>query len=173
MALRKALDVVFCCYFVFQIPSTVLLDTQALFPSWVYPQWLQNMQVSYVEGFRDPYMADPSSFPWFMATCVVEFSLEIPFFFIAAYAYFYGAQRCPWIRLPSLMYSVHTATSVLAVNFTTWLHDFTVYKVPGPRDATERIRLICVYGFFFVVCVLNIFDTCLSSAYRGDKMKTI
>ncbi|XP_046333089.1 sigma intracellular receptor 2-like [Haliotis rufescens] len=172
MGLRTALDVVFCGYFVFQIPSTVLFDTQALFPSWVYPQWLKNMRLSYLKDFRDPYMADPSSFPWFMATCAVEFSLEIPYFFVAAYAYFYGARRCPWIRLPSLMYSVHTATSVLAIIFTTWLHDFTLYKVAGPRDVTERMRLICVYGFFFVVCVLNILDTCFSSAYNRDKEKT-
>jgi hypothetical protein len=79
-------------------------------------------------------MAAPFA-PWFKALICAELALQLPFFFAASYAF---AKRRNWIRIPALIYGVHTATSLLPI-----LAELaTSPKVPS--DAA-RVQLLALY----------------------------
>jgi EXPERA (EXPanded EBP superfamily) len=100
-------------YFVTHIPTSLLIDLQALFSD-LYPEFLRAfMREQYISKFGDYLMADPPI--WLKALIGFEV-LQIPFFFIATYALVYKKN---WIRIPSIIYSSHvvTAVSVILTDF--------------------------------------------------------
>ncbi|RUS87831.1 hypothetical protein EGW08_004430 [Elysia chlorotica] len=107
----RVLDYVFFIYFLAQIPSTIFFDTQGVYPEWLYPSFnktqlgdpleqppprlllisvhpqLQSMKAHYLETYRDPFLADAWEHPWYLAVCLTEHYIEVPFFFWATFAY--------------------------------------------------------------------------------------
>ena len=64
--------------------------------------------------------------PWFLGLAVNEVFLQLPFFFVGAYAFILGKA---WIRMPALIYGVSTATTLVPI-FAEFLSQ------PGPHQKT-------------------------------------
>ena len=100
-------------YFVTHIPISLLVDLQALFIDF-YPEFLKEfVRVQYISKYGDYLMADP---PIWMKALIGFEVLQVPFFFIAAYAIVFKKN---WIRIPSIIYSSHvvTAVSIILTDF--------------------------------------------------------
>lgn len=50
--------------------------------------------------------------PWFKGLAANEIFVQLPFFFVGAYAFMTGKQ---WITMPALVYGVSTATTLLPI----------------------------------------------------------
>ncbi|XP_046563281.1 sigma intracellular receptor 2-like [Haliotis rubra] len=163
--LRRSLDTLFIAFYVFEAVSTIFFDTQQLLPSYLYPKPLTDLFQWYTQHFRDPYMANARNMPWFASFCIVEFITHIPFFFFAIYAYYKGPSKCPWIRIPVIMYCVQIITFVTAVEAGVFFDDFSKSKLLAPRNLGERLKLGTNYSLFFFVPLTNLLDALFSSAY--------
>ncbi|KAJ1490735.1 transmembrane protein 6/97 [Baffinella frigidus] len=103
---------VFQFFFASHIPATILLDSQARFPSMLkmYPAAVVQTAKWYCETFGDPLM---SNMPvWFKALVGLEVAFELPFFFAALYAL---RTRKNWIRIPAIIYASHTVTALVPI----------------------------------------------------------
>lgn len=117
MAIR-VLEIIFFLYFASHIPITLFIDMQALLPKYVYPQmvsasvkkvdssststrrvcvfsWrqlhlrqLKDVLEWYSADFKDPMVTEPPE--WFKSFVFCEALVQLPFFPIAAYAFFKG-----------------------------------------------------------------------------------
>ena len=88
----------------------------AVLPKRWVPAFAQRLLAWHVESTGDPLMAPivhgtPVA-PWFQALIYGELALQLPFFFVAVYAFW---RRLNWIRMPALAYGVHTATTLLPI----------------------------------------------------------
>ncbi|XP_061418155.1 sigma intracellular receptor 2 [Lethenteron reissneri] len=167
MAALRALEWIFVFYFASHVPITLLFDSQALLPKGAIPSLLSDPMKWYIQKFKDPLMANPPA--WFFTFIYCEIFLQLPFFPIAAYAFYKGGRR--WIRIPALVYASHVATSLLPILSHVLLQDFTVPPgtkgVVGPSNVHERLSLAAVYLPYLLVPLLIIATMCLSSTYAG------
>ncbi|NXH09478.1 SGMR2 protein, partial [Bucco capensis] len=131
----------FALYFLSHIPITLLIDLQALLPAGLHPASLTELLQWYAATFRDPMMLQPPE--WFKAFIYCEAFLQLPFFPVAAYAFFKGG--CKWIRTPAIIYSTHVATTLFAILAHILFHDFSSGEPAGPRSQQQRLTLLCVY----------------------------
>ncbi|XP_046543559.1 sigma intracellular receptor 2-like isoform X1 [Haliotis rubra] len=162
--MARVLDFVFFLYFASHIPVTIFIDSQAIFPSSYFPDQVVALKDWYCREFRDPMMVEPPQ--WFLSFIYCEIIFQFPFFFVAAYAYFKGAAKCKWLRLPAAVYGSHVATTVIAIAYHVFTHDFSTSKHPGPRDLKERSTLFAIYSPYLLVPLLLMLDTMFSAAYR-------
>jgi len=86
-------------------------------PPHLVPDFARRLLDWHVANTGDPLMNHVAPgrppFPaWFRALVLGELLLQVPFFFVAIYAF---ARRRNWIRLPALAYGVHTATTLLPI----------------------------------------------------------
>ncbi|XP_076453388.1 sigma intracellular receptor 2-like [Babylonia areolata] len=162
--MARLLDIVFFIYFLTHIPIAIFVDSQALFPARFYPQQLVDLKNWYCREFRDPMMMDPP--PWFRSFCVCEMTVQLPFFFVASYAFFKGAAKARWIRIPLIVYSSHVATTLITIFFHNLTYDFSQSPYPSPRTMEERLTLCSIYSPYFIVPVLSLLDACFSSVYQ-------
>ncbi|XP_028662569.1 sigma intracellular receptor 2 [Erpetoichthys calabaricus] len=169
-ACTRFLEWVFFLYFASHIPITVFIDLQALLPSNVYPQSLKDLLKWYVQTYKDPMMMNPPS--WFKSFIFCEAILQLPFFPVAAYAFYKG--NCRWIRTPAIIYSTHVATSLIPILGHTLFHKFPKDGMfPGPQTLRERVALMGIYIPYLVIPILILLTMLYSKAYniqvRGGK----
>ncbi|KAI8783240.1 transmembrane protein 97 [Biomphalaria glabrata] len=156
---RRTMDCVFFAYFLFQIPSTLFFDTQGVYSESLYPSMFKSLRSHYLETYRDPFLADAWRHPWYLSVCLVEHFIEMPFFFWAAYTYYYyGALKKPSIIFPSILYAAHTVTAILGIWFMAIGADFSQSEAMAPRNMGERIKLCTAYAPFFIMSCLILFD---------------
>lgn len=105
----------FLVYFATHIPITICLDLQALLGS-IYPLFLRNLNSWYCSNFNDELMAMTPI--WFKTFILLELIFQLPFFFVAVYAFVY---RRNWIRIPGIVYGTHVATTVAPILSSTML----------------------------------------------------
>ncbi|PVD31720.1 hypothetical protein C0Q70_07138 [Pomacea canaliculata] len=164
---RFVLDRIFCGYYVFQLISTPLLDMQGTLPTWLYPSWMRAFFTHHLETWRDPWLADTRAHPWYFGIVFWEYLVQMPFFFVASYAYYKGAQASPWIRIPVIMYCTQTITAVTGIIFMALFEDFNDYTALAPTSTFQRLKLAFIYSFFLVISFLNLYDTLFSKVYLG------
>lgn len=75
---------------------------------------------------------------WFMSFVWAENLVQLPFFFVATYAYL---KKANWIRIPAIIYGSHVATTLVAI-----LADI----IHGQHNAP----LAAIYSPYLVVPVL-------------------
>ncbi|CAL1544482.1 unnamed protein product [Lymnaea stagnalis] len=155
----RKIDYLFFVYFVMQIPTTILFDTQGVYSASLYPGWLKAVREHYLETYRDPFLADAWKHPWYLSICLVEHMIEIPFFFWAATCYYYGALNRPNILIPSIIYAVHTITAVLGVWAMALGAEFNQAQALAPRNLGERLTLCSAYAPFFFIPLINVLDS--------------
>ena len=51
--------------------------------------------------------------PWFRVLVLIEVFLQLPFFFVGAYAF---AARREWIRIPALVYGLNVASTMVSTS---------------------------------------------------------
>ncbi|XP_069471122.1 sigma intracellular receptor 2 [Ambystoma mexicanum] len=142
----RLLEWIFCLYFFSHIPITLCIDLQVLLPAWLYPECLTDLLKWYIVTFKDPLMLDPP--PWFLSFVYCEAFLQLPFFPVASYAFFKGG--CKWIRVPAIMYSVHVATTVLAIIVHVLFADFPLSSLTH----NERLTLVSIYAPYLLIPLL-------------------
>jgi len=140
----ELLRVTLLVFFATHVPATLLIDSQAVLPARYVPPLARQLLEWHVANTGDPLMAplvaSRSPAPWFRALVLGELSLQLPFFFVAVYAF---ARRRNWIRLPALVYGVHTATTLLPI----------LAELAAATSVTEaqRLTLLAVYLPYFML----------------------
>ncbi|XP_798044.2 sigma intracellular receptor 2 [Strongylocentrotus purpuratus] len=163
MAVTRFLELVFFVYFVVHIPVSILFDSQGIFPREWYPDFLVTPKLQYTTQFKDVLFGDPPI--WFQSFIYAETFFQLPFFFVAAYAFYKG--NCKWIRIPAIVYSTHVATTVIPIVAEIYLSDFAHASFPGPSTFQERTTLVGIYAPFLVVPFIMLVTMLFSAEYRG------
>eukprot|EP01135_Chromosphaera_perkinsii_P003548 Nk52_evm6s248 gene=Nk52_evmTU6s248 len=105
------IDSIFLVYFISHIPITICIDGQGFLPEEYYPKVLRDTLDWYVSEFGDPLMKAPQAL-WFKSIVGCELFLQLPFFFVAVYAFMF---KCNWIRIPGIVYGAHVATTMAPI----------------------------------------------------------
>ncbi|KAF6255027.1 hypothetical protein COO60DRAFT_1537625, partial [Scenedesmus sp. NREL 46B-D3] len=125
------------------------------------PQQLKDLLQWHIETNGDHLVRDNPI--WFVAFVWCELVVQLPFFFIAAYAYLAGRN---WIRIPAIMYGVHAATTVVPM-----LADF--YYGQG-RNSPQKEQLCLIYGTYLVFPLLIALTmACSRIPFPSDKKKKV
>ena len=141
--LRERLgDALLAVFFVIHIPCTVLMDAQCLpWAASLVPEFARAALADHVEHNRDRLMTDCPA--WFRALVTCELAFQLPFFFVAAYAFAAGKA---WIRTPALVYGVHTATTLVPI-----LGHILFDEDPAQGSAADRLKLSAIYAPWLLV----------------------
>ncbi|XP_069800821.1 sigma intracellular receptor 2 [Dendropsophus ebraccatus] len=166
-AVTRLLEWVFFFYFFSHIPITLVIDLQALLPASWYPQQLQDLIKWYCVTFKDYLMLDPP--PWFKSFIYCEAILQLPFFPVAAYAFFKGG--CRWIRTPAIVYSSHVATTVLAILAQLLFGDVPKTSQVDSPTQEERLTLLSVYAPYLVIPLLILLTMLFSPQYNKEEKR--
>ncbi|KAK7473433.1 hypothetical protein BaRGS_00035309, partial [Batillaria attramentaria] len=51
---------------------------------------MRAIHTHHVEVWRDPWLANTWRHPWYFSICAWEATCHVPFYFVAAYAYYHG-----------------------------------------------------------------------------------
>ncbi|XP_051891176.1 sigma intracellular receptor 2 [Pristis pectinata] len=163
----RLLECIFCFYFITHIPVTLAIDLQALLPRWMFPAALQGLLRWYAAKFKDPMIMDPPA--WFSACIVCEALLQMPFFPVAAYAFYKGSRS--WIRTPAIVYSTHVATTVISILGHILFNDFSKSTYPGPNTLSERLSLLAIYIPYLLIPVMILLTMLYSKRYNSFEEK--
>eukprot|EP01038_Epipyxis_sp_PR26KG_P004608 gene4608-6485_t len=137
--MNEILRMVFIIYFVTHIPITLCLDLQALLGEF-YPVSLKDFHLFYVSTYNDPLMRLQPI--WFKSFIFLELIFQLPFFFAASYGLIY---RKNWIRIPSIIYGTHVATTLVPI-----LASFAF----GENTINEKITLASFYLPYLIIPIL-------------------
>ncbi|KAM9002001.1 sigma intracellular receptor 2 [Sarcophilus harrisii] len=159
----RALEYLLGLYFVMHVPITLLFDMQALVSADLYPTELTDMLKWYVQAFKDPLMLKPPS--WFKSFLFCELVFQLPFFPFAAYAFFKGS--CKWIRIPAIIYSVHTMTTLIPIGAHILFENFA----QGPGTFQERLNLLSIYAPYFFIPLILLFFMLWSPHYSTEEKR--
>ncbi|XP_074045133.1 sigma intracellular receptor 2 [Macrotis lagotis] len=159
----RALEYLLGLYFVTHIPITLLFDVQPLLPPDLYPSELTDMLKWYIQAFKDPLMLNPPS--WFKSFLLCEIVIQLPIFPFAAYAFFKGS--CKWIRIPAIIYSVHTMTTLIPIS----AHILFENSTQGPKTFQDRLRLISIYAPYFFIPLILLFFMLWSPHYSTEEKR--
>ena len=124
-------------YFATHIPITLFVDLQGLMPS-IYPARLSSLLAWYTDRFEDHLMSRPQ--PWFQSFLFAEALFQLPFFFVALYGLL---KRRNWVRIPSIIYGTHTATTVWPIMTETLAFKHSSFH--------HTVRLIILYSPYFLI----------------------
>ncbi|KAG7279754.1 hypothetical protein CRUP_021370 [Coryphaenoides rupestris] len=160
----RMLELVFFFYFASHIPITLFIDLQALLPDHVYPDALKDLLRWYAEDFKDPMVLDPPI--WFKSFVLCEALVQLPFFPVAAYAFFKGG--CKWIRTPAIIYSTHVATTLVPILAHVLSYPFPLKPHAGPQTWEERWTLVSIYAPYLLVPIMLLFTMLFSPAYNSN-----
>ncbi|XP_022098258.1 transmembrane protein 97-like [Acanthaster planci] len=152
--LMRVLEWVIVVYFASHILVTVCVDSQMILPSRLFPQWLCDILSDHCKRTKDPLTCTPEPYPWFLSFVYGECLLQFPFFFFAVYAFYKGS--CHWIRIPAIIYSVHTMTTLQAILSQLFFQDFANSPSPGPVTTEERVKLSLYFWPYAILplCIL-------------------
>uniref|UniRef100_A0A9L0JV05 Sigma intracellular receptor 2 n=1 Tax=Equus asinus TaxID=9793 RepID=A0A9L0JV05_EQUAS len=170
LGVRRGLEWLLGLYFLSHVPITLFLDLQALLPRELYPLELRNLMEWYAKEFKDPLLQDPPM--WFKSFLFCELVFQLPFFPFAAYAFFKGG--CKWIRIPAIIYSVHTMTTLIPILSTFLFEDFSKasgFKAQGPKTFHERLTLLSVYAPYFLIPLMILLFMLWSPHYKYEEKR--
>lgn len=112
------------------------------------PPAVQELGAWYAAEFRD-HLANPPVAPlWFKAITGAEMALQLPFFFVALYAW---ATKGNWIRLPLIAYGAHVATTLVPIFVEQALATGGAVTFDAPE---QRWRIMALYSPYFFIPLL-------------------
>lgn len=79
----------------------------------------------------------------------VEVLLQVPYFFAALAAW---RARAPWIRIPTIVYGSHTATTLVPI--------LAHFLADTRLSTTERARLVAIYAPYLLMPLLMLWRAC-------------
>lgn len=83
--LQRPLDLLFFIYFAVHIPTTLLVDLQAFYPSSWVPDALKQCLEWYVATYKDPFMGSTTPVYWFNSFIACELVAQLPVFILSCY----------------------------------------------------------------------------------------
>uniref|UniRef100_A0A4W3I4X6 Transmembrane protein 97 n=1 Tax=Callorhinchus milii TaxID=7868 RepID=A0A4W3I4X6_CALMI len=128
---------------------------------------LQDLLKWYATQFKDPMMLDPPA--WFKSYIFCEALLQLPFFPVAAYAFYKG--NCQWIRTPAIVYSTHVATTLVSILAHILFNDFSTSVYPGPSTMSQRLSLVALYAPYLLIPVMLLLAMLFSVKYNPVEEK--
>eukprot|EP00598_Pedospumella_elongata_P000883 CAMPEP_0184973736 /NCGR_PEP_ID=MMETSP1098-20130426/5397_1 /TAXON_ID=89044 /ORGANISM="Spumella elongata, Strain CCAP 955/1" /LENGTH=157 /DNA_ID=CAMNT_0027496217 /DNA_START=30 /DNA_END=503 /DNA_ORIENTATION=- len=156
--MNSLLRIVFLVYFITHIPITILVDLQILFGEH-YPEPLQQLFAWYIRTYNDQLVVLKPA--WLQSFIWAELFAQLPFFFVATYGLLFKRN---WIRIPSIIYGAHVATTVWAI-----LAEFyTIQTI----SVEEKFVLLGFYAPYLVIPLLLTFYMAVTPQPFGDKKKT-
>ena len=139
----------FCIlFFAIHIPTTVLVDAQAVFPRHYFPAFARTMLDDFIQRTGDPLMSEPRE-PWFLSLIWTEVLFQLPFFVVALYAFSF---RKPWIRTPAAAYGGFVCATMVPI-----LNEILLAK---NIDLIGKLTLFLLYLPYFVVPLLIVIWCC-------------
>jgi len=155
----RPIDLFYFIFFLVHIPSTLLIDCQAIWPKQFTPKFMQAIPPWYVGMSGDPLVGgamgifkNESELAWLKSFLYLEALFQLPVFVIGA--------RGLWRDSPSIygllaLYGASTCTTTLACIV-------TVIDTPTTSAATiaqmvisitpeQRVLLLCSYVPFFII----------------------
>ena len=118
--------IAFLCFFLSHIPMTLLIDSQAVFGPYYYPQVLVDFTAWYCDLFGDVLMTNAPSadYVWFSSLICCEILFQVPFFFVAVKMMMGGrnvndssqSQHYPeWFRMSCIIYGTYCSTALVPI----------------------------------------------------------
>lgn len=138
--MNSLLRAVFLIYFITHIPITLSLDLQVLFGEF-YPPAFQNLATWYINTYNDQLILTKPV--WLKSFIWAELLFQTPFFFVATYALLFKKN---WIRIPSIIYGAHVATTVWAI-----LAEFIASESISEQ---QKLVLFSFYAPYFIIPAL-------------------
>lgn len=157
IAMNSFLRLVFLFYFVSHIPITILLDLQIVFGH-LYPPQLQALEAWYVTTFND-YLLGLKPI-WLQSFIYCEAFAQLPFFFVATYGLVYKKN---WIRIPSIVYGAHVATTVVPILAETLLSK--------TNTDSEKLVLTCFYAPYLIIPAMLALYMCFNEKPFRENQK--
>ena len=155
--MNSLLRIVFLVYFITHIPITIFVDLQILFGEH-YPEPLQQLFAWYIRTYNDQLLVLKPA--WLQSFIWAELFAQLPFFFVATYGLLFKRN---WIRIPSIIYGAHVATTVWAI-----LAEFyTIQTI----SAEEKFALLGFYAPYLVIPLLLTFYMAVTPQPFGDHQK--
>lgn len=155
--MNEGIRILFLAWYIIHIPITLLIDLQAIFGKH-YPLQLQSVVTWYTDNFRDLLMLHTPA--WFQSFIVAELLFQLPFFFVATYGLMYKKN---WLRLPSVIYGTHVATTVWPI-----LADLLMST---QHSDSEKFYLFAIYSpYFLIPAFIAAYFTAVAKPF-GDKSK--
>ena len=143
--MNKILYHIYLFFFATHILATVCLDMQALpIVGSLYPTVLKDLLHFYITTFKDPLISKQP--PFLQSFIIAEAIFQLPFFFVVLYALI---KKKNWIRIPSIFYGSHTATTVWAI-----LYEFALSKEINTN--TKLVLISLYYPYFLIPLILAI-----------------
>ncbi len=136
-------DLLIISYFLLHIPLTLFVDSQAVFPREHYPQVFRQMLDDWIRDYDDQLMKSPPAF--IKAYVALALFTHIPFFLVATVAFIKGHN---YIRLPTIIYGISTATTVVASIAEAWV------RFSPHTPMTTRYACLSVYALWMVIPLL-------------------
>ncbi|XP_008064908.2 transmembrane protein 97 [Carlito syrichta] len=167
---RRCVELLLGLYFLSHIPITLFMDLQVVLPRELYPAEFRNLLKWYSKEFKDPLLQDPPV--WFKSFLFCELVFQLPFFPFATYAFFKGS--CKWIRIPAILYSVHTMTTLIPILSTLLFEDFSKasgFKGQRPETLHERLTLVCVYAPYILIPFILLLFMLRSPFYKHEEKR--
>lgn len=160
-------------FFASHIPATLLVDAQALLPSFLFPRFAKNMLRNFIAQYGDPLMSaalrGSPDHRWFVSLIATELVLQLPFFFVALYAFL---ARREFIRLPLIAYGSFVSATMVPILSELWW--------ATGLDAGKRVALLGMYLPYLIVPAImviwgcsaeRLFDTVQEGGERGRRAR--
>ena len=139
----------FCIlFFAIHIPTTLLVDAQAVFPRHHFPAFARTMLDDFIARTGDPLMSEPRE-PWFLSLIWTEVLFQLPFFVVALYAFVF---KKPWIRTPAAAYGGFVCATMVPI-----LNEICITDT---IDMVRKVMLLSMYLPYFVVPFLIVIWCC-------------
>lgn len=138
--MNSILRAIFLIYFITHIPITLSLDLQVLFGEY-YPETFQKLAEWYIATYNDQLIQNKPV--WLKSFIWAEFLFQTPFFFVATYGLLFKRN---WIRIPSIIYGAHVATTVWAI-----IAEFIASETITQQ---EKVVLFGFYAPYFIIPAL-------------------
>ena len=89
------------------------------------------------------------------------------------YFFFPISGSCKWIRLPSIIYGTHVATTLVPILSHVLLYDFSKSDNPGPETSEERMKLGAIYFPYLLVPVLLVITMLFDPTYQNQQKQKV
>ncbi|PNW88901.1 hypothetical protein CHLRE_01g050000v5 [Chlamydomonas reinhardtii] len=155
MSALGVLDAIFLAYFIIHIPTTLLVDSQSVFPAEYFPSWAKEALQWHIKTNGDHLVSTNPL--WFVSLVWCETALQLPFFFVAAYAFI---KRANWIRVPCIIYGAHVATTMVPI-----LTDILF----SPAAGSHSPALAAIYAPYLALPLALVIRMAVSAQPFGSK----
>lgn len=154
------LRAIFLIYFITHIPITLCVDLQVLFGQY-YPASLIQLNDWYIATYNDHLIRTKPI--WLQSFIWAELLVQTPFFFAATYGLIFKKN---WIRIPSILYGAHVATTVIPI-----LAETLVSTVNTDQ---EKLMLVGFYApYFLIPFILAMYMSFVPKPFGDKKLKAI